>query len=109
MCSSDLQYFISITDNAWDWTWSQTVTQPASSATPQTAEWIVEGPSGMPLSNFGTAQFTNCFWNSGTGLGPLTSATQFEAADPSGLQTSVSAISQYGGYGPNFTVTWLRS
>jgi hypothetical protein len=103
------QYFISITDNAWSWTWSQTVTQPASSATPQTAEWIVEGPSGMPLSNFGTAQFTNCFWNSGAGLSPLTSATVFEAADSSGLQTSVSAISQYGGHGPNFTVTWLRS
>jgi hypothetical protein len=101
-------YFISITDNDWRWTWSKTVTQPASSATPQTAEWIVEAP-GLPLSNFGTVQFTDGRWNSGTGLGDLTSATVYEVDDSSGPQTSVSAISQYGGYGPNFTVTWLHS
>jgi Peptidase A4 family len=101
------QYYISITDYSWDWTWSQTVTQPASNATPQTAEWIVEDTGA--LADFGTVEFTNCFWNKGTGLSALTSATMYEGADSSGLQTSVSAISQYGGNGPNFTVSWLHS
>lgn len=100
------QYSISITDNAWSWTWSKTVTQPASSAPPHTAEWIVEGPGAM--ANFGTVEFTDCMWSSGTGLQDLTSATVYEADAGRGLQTSVGSIGQFGGHGPWFDVTWMR-
>jgi hypothetical protein len=101
------QYYISITDSSLDWTWSKTVTQPDSSITPQTADWIEEDTGA--LADFGTFKFTNCAWNNGTGLGPLTSANGYEGADYWGgvLQTSVSAISQNGG--SNFTIKWLNS
>jgi hypothetical protein len=102
------QYYISITDSSLGWTWSQTVTQPASSVTPQTADWIVEDTGAGMLADFGTFEFTNCLWSNGNGLpSDLTSANAilYEGAAPSGdLQTSVSAIS-----GLNFTIKWLHS
>lgn len=101
------QYSISITDNSWEWTFSQTVTQPASNVAPKMADWIIEA-GGPPLANFGTAQFTECYYNNGGGLEPLVSGYTFEAGTSSGNETSVSPISQYGGYGPNFTITWQR-
>lgn len=108
------RYFISITDDSSDWTWSKTVTQPASSAAPQTAEWILEGQLDTIgytpwVPDFGTAEFTDCFWGSGTGLHTLTSAIKYEAGTGHGLETSVGSIGQYGGAGPWFDVTWLRS
>lgn len=102
------RYSISITDNSWEWTFSKAVTQPASNVAPKMAEWTIEA-GGPPLADFGEAQFTDCFYNNGRGLGPLVSAAKFEVGTSSGNKTSVSAISQYGGYGPNFTITWLRS
>lgn len=101
------KYRISLTDNSWEWTFAKTVTQPASSAAPKMAEWIIEA-GGPPLADFGSAQYTECFWNAGKGLGPLVKAVKYEAGTSRGNETSVSTISQYGGAGPNFTETWLR-
>jgi hypothetical protein len=101
------QYYLSIIDQSLGWTWHQTVTQPASSATPQTAEWIEEDTG--TLADFGTLKFTNCFWNNGSGLSALTSGTVYTGVNTSGdLETSVSPI-RAGGNGPAFTITWLHS
>jgi len=105
------QYYLSITDKTLHWSWSQTVTQPDANPRPQTADWIVERTKDRPLAEFGTVEFTNCYWSDGTSttLSPLTTGTVYDGTDPSGdLQTLISPIGS-GGIGPGFTVTWLHS
>jgi hypothetical protein len=105
------QYYLSITDKTLHWSWSQTVTQPDANPRPQTADWIVERTKDRPLAEFGTVEFTNCYWSDGTStsLSPLTNGTLYDGTDPSGyLQTLISPIGS-GGIGPGFTVTWLHS
>jgi Peptidase A4 family len=48
------KYRITLTDNSWEWTFTKTVTQAASSAAPKMAEWIIEAGKAAPLANFGT-------------------------------------------------------
>jgi len=99
------RYSVFIDDHSWDWSWHKVVKQPASDVAPKIAEWIVEA-GGHPLANFKAdpIEFTGAFFNNHH----LVRAVKFEAGTPHGLETSVSAIGQYGGAGPHFTVKWLR-
>jgi hypothetical protein len=98
------RYTVHFTDNSWEWDSAKNVTQPGYSATPAEADWIIEA-SKHPLANFGTTTFTDAFYNS-TKL--LIKGEKFEAGVSGGLQTSVSAIGQYGGAGPHFSIKWRR-
>jgi hypothetical protein len=105
------QYSLRLTNNAcWCGSYTATVTQPNLSKAPKTAEWIVEQSAepilGQGLTNFGKVSFESAMFN-----GRLVTAqdtVKYVLTDQNGPKTTVSNISQFGGHGPNFDVTWVR-
>jgi hypothetical protein len=100
------QYQVRLAD-AGLWEFNQQVTQPDLSTVPMTAEWIVEGAGGQPLSNFGTVHFESAFLNNRLLASGDTNVFLQDVGR--GPKVTVSDISQFGGHGPNFDVTWVHS
>ena len=51
-------------DTTRHWVWSFSYVTTLNRTYPKTAEWVVENPysNGTPLANFGTFEFTHCFY-----------------------------------------------
>lgn len=109
------EYSVRFTNNAcWCGDFTAEVTQPDLSVTPKTAEWIVEageaamngGAFGQGQSNFGTHRFESAFFNDR--LLAEGDTVKHVAVNSSGSpKVAVTDISQFGGHGPNFDVSWL--
>jgi hypothetical protein len=87
--------------------WTKTTTKSSSTAKKYSAEVIAEAPSSstgvLPLSNFGTASFTNSTAN-GQPIGNF-SPDRINMASGSTTKATTSALSGGG----NFSVTWNHS
>jgi hypothetical protein len=97
---------LTITDETANWTFSTTQTDTA--ATGGSAEWIAEQPAagGLPLTDFGSVTFTNCFATGSSGLAtaiwdhPNTEQTMQSGATVKATPSSLSDS------GSEFTVNW---
>lgn len=103
------QYTLKISDATQNWT--QSTTQSLSGAPRSSAEVIAEAPcctfSGgiLPLTNFGTMNFSNSDANGGA-IGSAGGLTEIVMVDNAGrAKDSISALSG----GTAFSATWLRS
>jgi hypothetical protein len=89
---------------------SFTTTQASKKAQRTSVEWIMEGPSGGLLSNFGSMSFTSA---AATINGQTGSLGSFPAASPITMVTSQGAVraapSNISGSGSSFGVTWQHS
>jgi Peptidase A4 family len=88
--------------------WSHTIKKTLAGAKRASAEVIAEAPSStsgvLPLTNFGTMQFTNSLVD-GTAIGPA-GGVKITMVNGSGrAKDSVSALTN----GKNFSVKWLHS
>jgi len=99
---------LTISDNNTGLVWSM-FEQPALKTTPKSAEWIVEA-GGVPLANFGTVNFVNCYYGDfGGPLAPTNSnSSQVIQVTPHGSATAISSITK-GADGPSFSVNYVRS
>lgn len=100
-------YLLTITNNTQDLTFS--IKQKSGSATRRSVEWVAEAPySGgvLPLANFGTVQFSDCYATVSGYTGPISSWTY----DAITMQTSGGVIkaqpSSLSADGTSFSVTW---
>jgi hypothetical protein len=87
--------------------WTRTTTKSSSSASKASAEVIAEAPSSstgvLPLSNFGTVNFTGSTAN-GQAIGTF-GPDRIDMASGSTTKASTSSLSG----GENFSVTWRHS
>jgi len=100
-------YLLTITNNTQNLTFS--IKQKSGSATRRSVEWVEEAPySGgvLPLANFGTVQFSNCYATVSGYTGPISSWTN----DAITMQTSGGVIkaapSTLSPDGAGFSVIW---
>ena len=101
-------FAMTITDNTQGWT--HTTTKSSSSAKKGSAEWIAEAPSSssgvLPLTNFGTVNFSACTANG-------VSISSNPHPDEIVMQTSGGTVkaqpSGLGSGGQSFSVTWKHS
>lgn len=95
-------FTLTLTDNTQGWT--ETQNQSSSSASPASAEVIAEAPSDsngvLPLSNFGTVDFTGSTAN-GQSIGDF-SPDNLTMGDSSTTKATTSSLSN----GQHFSVTW---
>lgn len=101
----------SIADTTAGWTFSTQSATPASAPAQSSAEWIVERPGDPlldppPLTDFGTAGFTNATAVGNGIAGPISSFdhTQLETVDATG--TPMAVPSALDPLGASFTDVW---
>jgi hypothetical protein len=104
------QVTLSLTDHTTGKSWSRTLTMTDATPDTSTAEWIAEAPSEceggttgdctpLPLSDFGTATFTNAYATAGGHTGTISDSDW--TATPVALSPDASGLmgGGYGGYG----------